>query len=86
MPTTTRSRSEESFAALSAVLSLQSDFDGWAAVKALSSEEKDGSAGGIDLNTDPAARRPQDQQIVLLNGAELGAKTRAQTSESWMEG
>jgi len=40
----------------------------------------------LGLDTDPAARRPQDQQIVLLNGAELGTRTRAQTSVSWMEG
>lgn len=40
----------------------------------------------LGLDTDPAARRPQDQQIVLLNGAELGTKTLAQTSASRMEG
>jgi predicted DNA-binding transcriptional regulator YafY len=39
----------------------------------------------LGLDTDPAARRPQDQQIVLLNGAELGTKTLAQTSVSRME-
>ena len=40
----------------------------------------------LGLDTDPAARRPQDQQIVLLNGAELGTKPLAQTSVSRMEG
>ena len=40
----------------------------------------------LGLDTDPAARRPQDQQIVLLNGAELGTKTLAQNSVSRMEG
>ena len=40
----------------------------------------------LGLDTDPAARRPQDQQIVLLNSAELGTKTRAQTSVSQIEG
>jgi hypothetical protein len=40
----------------------------------------------LGLDTDPAARRPQDQQIVLLNGAELDTKTRVQTSVSRMEG
>ncbi|WP_413813823.1 helix-turn-helix transcriptional regulator [Rhizobium sp. Root482] len=39
----------------------------------------------LGLDTDPAARRPQDQQIVLLNGAELGTKPLAQTSVSRME-
>ena len=38
------------------------------------------------LDTDPAARRPQDQQIVLLNGPELATKTLAQTSVSQIEG
>lgn len=40
----------------------------------------------LGLDTDPAARRPQDQQIVLLNGAELNTKTRVQTSVSRVEG
>lgn len=40
----------------------------------------------LGLDTDPAARRPQDQQIVLLNSAELGTTTLAQTSVSRMEG
>lgn len=40
----------------------------------------------LGLDTDPAARRPQDQQIVLLNGAELFAKTQVQTSASKIEG
>lgn len=40
----------------------------------------------LGLDTDPAARRPQDQQIVLLNGAELGTKTLDQTSVSRMDG
>lgn len=40
----------------------------------------------LGLDTDPAARRPQDQQIVLLNGAELDTKTRVQTSVSRVEG
>ncbi len=33
----------------------------------------------LGLDTDPAARQPQDQQIVLLNGAELGTATKAET-------
>lgn len=40
----------------------------------------------LGLDTDPAARLPKDQQIVLLNGQELGAKTEVKTSASWMEG
>ena len=36
----------------------------------------------LGLDTDPAARRPQDQQIVLLNASEFGATARAQTSVS----
>lgn len=40
----------------------------------------------LGLDTDPAARLPKDQQIVLLNGQELGAKTEIKTSASWMEG
>jgi len=40
----------------------------------------------LGLDTDPAARRPQDQQIVLLNGIELDAKANAQTFPPSMEG
>ena len=40
----------------------------------------------LGLDTDPTARRPQDQQIVLLNSAELGTKIQVQTSASRMEG
>lgn len=40
----------------------------------------------LGLDTDPAARRPQDQQIVLLNRFELGARTQAQNSTSRTEG
>ena len=40
----------------------------------------------LGLDTDPAARLPKDQQIVLLNGQGLGAKTEVKTSASWMEG
>ena len=40
----------------------------------------------LGLDTDPTARRPQDQQIVLLNGAELGTAKQAQTSTSRMDG
>ena len=40
----------------------------------------------LGLDTDPAARRPQDQQIVLLNGLELGMGSHAQTASSRMEG
>jgi predicted DNA-binding transcriptional regulator YafY len=40
----------------------------------------------LGLDTDPAARRPKDQQIVLLNGAKLFTKTQAQTSVSKIEG
>jgi predicted DNA-binding transcriptional regulator YafY len=40
----------------------------------------------LGLDTDPAARRPQDQQIVLLNRTELGARTQAQSSTSRTEG
>jgi predicted DNA-binding transcriptional regulator YafY len=40
----------------------------------------------LGLDTDPTARRPQDQQIVLLNAAELSAKTQARSAESRMEG
>jgi predicted DNA-binding transcriptional regulator YafY len=35
----------------------------------------------LGLDTDLAARRPQDQQIVLLNGAEVGSIAR--TNSSW---
>ena len=34
----------------------------------------------LGLDTDPAARRPQDQQIVLLNGAEVGSIARTNSS------
>lgn len=40
----------------------------------------------LGLDTDPTARRPQDQQIVLLNAAELSAKTQARSAGSRMEG
>ncbi|ALK08981.1 hypothetical protein BVIR_1192 [Blastochloris viridis] len=40
----------------------------------------------LGLDTDPAARRPQDQQIVLLNGAVLGTETQAHSSASRMDG
>jgi hypothetical protein len=40
----------------------------------------------LGLDTDPTARRPQDQQIVLLNAAELGTKTQVWSAESRMEG
>ncbi|WP_144702278.1 WYL domain-containing protein [Aminobacter sp. J44] len=40
----------------------------------------------LGLDTDPTARRPQDQQIVLLNAAELSTKTQARSAESRMEG
>lgn len=40
----------------------------------------------LGLDTDPTARRPQDQQIVLLNAAELSTKTQARSVESRMEG
>jgi hypothetical protein len=40
----------------------------------------------LGLDSEPGARRPQEQQIVLLNGSELGTKTRAQTSMSQIEG
>lgn len=40
----------------------------------------------LGLDTDPTARRPQDQQIVLLNAAELSIKTRAKSAGSRMEG
>ena len=39
----------------------------------------------LGLDTDPAARRAQDQQIVLLNAAELNARTPALESASTME-
>ena len=38
--------------------------------------------GEAELEADPAARRPPDQQIALLDGANLGIKTLAQTSAS----
>ncbi len=40
----------------------------------------------LGLDTDPAARRAQDQQIVLLNGVELAAKPVAAPTRSRMEG
>ena len=40
----------------------------------------------LGLDTDPAARRAQDQQIVLLNATELIARTPAPDSASRMEG
>jgi len=40
----------------------------------------------LGLDTDPTARRPQDQQIVLLNAAELSTKTQARSAGSRMEG
>ena len=40
----------------------------------------------LGLDTDPAARRAQDQQIVLLNAAELDARTPASAGVSGMEG
>lgn len=40
----------------------------------------------LGLDTDPTARRPQDQQIVLLNAAELSTKTQARSAEPGKEG
>lgn len=40
----------------------------------------------LGLDTDPTARRPQDQQIVLLNAAELNTKTQAKSAGPRMEG
>ncbi|WP_231958026.1 WYL domain-containing protein [Novosphingobium resinovorum] len=40
----------------------------------------------LGLDTDPSARRPQDQQIVLLNGALLDPRAKAQASAYRMEG
>nr|WP_246423172.1 WYL domain-containing protein [Roseospira visakhapatnamensis] len=40
----------------------------------------------LGLDTDPGARTPQDQQIVLLNAAELDARTPASAGASGMEG
>lgn len=40
----------------------------------------------LGLDTDPAARRARDQQIVLLNAAELDARTPASAGASGMEG
>lgn len=40
----------------------------------------------LGLDTNPTARRPQDQQIVLLNANELSTKTQARSAESRMEG
>lgn len=40
----------------------------------------------LGLDTDPSARRPQDQQIVLLNGALLDPRAKAHASAYRMEG
>lgn len=40
----------------------------------------------LGLDTDPTARRAHDQQIVLLNALELGARTPPSSSSSRMEG
>jgi len=40
----------------------------------------------LGLDTDPTARRPQDQQIVLLNAAELSIKNQARSAGSRMDG
>ena len=40
----------------------------------------------LGLDTDPSARRPQDQQIVLLNGAMLDFRTKAQPPAYRTEG
>ncbi len=40
----------------------------------------------LGLDTDPTARRPQDQQIVLLNGDQLGGKTETHVSSPRVEG
>lgn len=40
----------------------------------------------LGLDTDPAARCPQAQQIVLLNASELSAKTHAGSADTRMEG
>ncbi len=40
----------------------------------------------LGLDTDPSARKPQDQQIVLLNSAELETKMQMPQSMSRMEG
>lgn len=40
----------------------------------------------LGLDTDPAARQPQDQQIVLFNAVELSTKAQARSAESRVEG
>lgn len=40
----------------------------------------------LGLDTDPSARRPQDQQIVLLNAAQIGADTSAKAATARIEG
>lgn len=40
----------------------------------------------LGLDTDPAARKPQDQQIVLLNAIELSTKAHARSAASRVEG
>ena len=40
----------------------------------------------LGLDTDPSARRPQDQQIVLLNAAQIGAGTSAKAATARIEG
>lgn len=40
----------------------------------------------LGLDTNPNARRPQDQQIVLLNAAQVSNKTPARSAESRMDG
>ncbi len=46
----------------------------------------DPSDAWIGIDTGPAASRAQDQQIVLLNAAELDARTPASADASGMEG
>lgn len=40
----------------------------------------------LGLDTDPAARKPQDQQIVLLNAVEISTKVQARSAASRVEG
>lgn len=40
----------------------------------------------LGLDTDPAARKPQDQQIVLLNAVEISTKAQARSAASRVEG
>lgn len=40
----------------------------------------------LGLDTDPAARKPQDQQIVLLNAVELSTKAQARSAASRVDG